>query len=160
MKIGVLSDTHIPRAAADIPKRIYEEFKDVDLILHAGDLVELDILEKLKKIAPVRAVHGNMDSKEVSSVLPEKDIIEVGDKFRIGLMHGRGSPRNLIGLVKTQFNNVNVIVFGHSHSPVNEVQNGILFFNPGSPTDKIFASYNSFGILEVNDTIKGRIIRL
>ncbi len=68
--------------------------------------------------------------------------------------------RKGLELVKAQFDNVNVIVFGHSHSPVNEVQNGALFFNPGSPTDKIFASYNSVGILEVGDTIKGRIIRL
>ena len=55
---------------------------------------------------------------------------------------------------------MDAIVFGHSHSPINEVHDGILFFNPGTPTDKVFATFNSFGILEVNDKIKGRILRL
>lgn len=160
MRIGIISDTHIPRAALELPEIIYAEFKNVDLILHAGDLVELSVLDKLKAMAPVKAVRGNMDDAKVSLALPEKEIIDIKGGFKIGLVHGRGSPSNLIESVAAEFTDVDAIVFGHSHSPVNEVKNGILFFNPGSPTDKVFAPYNSFGILEVNQEIKGSIIRL
>ena len=160
MKIGVISDTHIPRAASDIPKKIYDEFRGVDLILHAGDFIELNVLDKLKELAPVKAVWGNMDERDVRSVLTDKKVVHIDNKFKIGLMHGHGAPAGLIEVVKKQFSNVDAIVFGHSHSPVNEVRDGILFFNPGSPTDKVFAPYNSFGILEVNESINGRIIRL
>lgn len=160
MKIGVISDTHIPRAATELPGRIYSEFKNCDLILHAGDLVELSVLDKLKAVAAVKAVYGNMDDRKVRQALPEKEVIDIKGKFKIGMIHGRGAPTNLIKTVAGEFNNVDVIVFGHSHSPVNKRINGVLFFNPGSPTDKVFAAYNSFGILEVNNEIKGRIIKL
>lgn len=161
MRIGVISDTHIPDRAKEIPKIILEDFKNTQLILHAGDLVTLDVLEKLNSIAETIAVWGNMDSGEVRETLPEKKIINLG-RFKIGIFHGWGSPDNLINLAKSQFqkDGCDVIVFGHSHSPFNEFKDGILFFNPGSPTDKIFSPYNSYGILEIDDRIKGRIIRL
>ncbi len=160
MKIGVLSDTHIPFAAAKLPEEIYLAFKDVDLILHAGDLIDISVIDELKKIARTEAVRGNMDEAAVVSTLPAKKIVEAG-RFKIGLIHGYGSPSGLIDRLAGEFpQKVDAIVFGHSHSPLNEVKNGILFFNPGSPTDKIFANYNSYGILTVNDGIKGDIIRL
>lgn len=157
--IGVLSDTHIPKAALALPEIIYEKFRGVDLILHAGDLIEIGVLEKLRAAAPVRAVCGNMDMHEVRAELPEKDIVEV-EGFRIGLVHGYGPPGNIIDTVSKEFKNVDVIVFGHSHSPISQKIKKTLFFNPGSPTDKIFAPYNSFGMLEVGEEITGRIIRL
>ena len=160
MKIGVISDTHIPKAASDLPAAVYSEFRKVDLILHAGDLVELKILDRLKKLAPVKAVRGNMDEREVRLALPEKEVIDINNKFKIGLIHGYGAPYSLPERIGSQFGRVDAIVFGHSHTPLNEVRDGVLFFNPGSPTDKIFAPYNSFGILEINETIEGRIIRL
>lgn len=160
MKIGVLSDTHIPHAASQIPSEIYRAFKDVDLILHAGDLVKISVLDELNKLAETQAVCGNMDEFELHKALPNKRIIKVG-KFLIGLTHGYGSPFNLIDKVKKEFpEKVDVIVFGHSHSPINEIRDGILFFNPGSPTDKIFAKYNSYGIFTVEDEIKGEIVKL
>lgn len=160
MKIGVISDTHIPNAAQRLPGEIYKAFKDVDLILHAGDLVEISVLDELKKLADVEAVHGNMDTAEVLKLLPLKKVIKAGE-FTIGLTHGYGPPFNLINKVKKEFSrNIDAIVYGHSHSPVNEVRDGVLFFNPGSPTDKIFARYNSYGMLTIDNEIKGEIIRL
>jgi putative phosphoesterase len=160
MKIGVISDTHIPYAASQLPSKIYEDFKNVDLILHAGDLVDISVLEELKKMADVQAVHGNMDAPKVFKLLPEKKIINIGT-HSIGLTHGHGPPFNLIHRVREEFTQkVDVIVFGHSHSPVNKIQDGILFFNPGSPTDRVFAKHNSYGILTVNKGIKGEIVRL
>jgi uncharacterized protein len=160
MKIGVISDTHIPRSALKLPGEIYNAFKGVDMIIHAGDLVDMSLLDELKKLARTEAVHGNMDTAAVQSLLPARKVIEAGG-LKIGLTHGSGPHFNLINTVKREFpEKVDAIVFGHSHSPLNEVRDGILFFNPGSPTDKLFSRYNSYGILTINKGIKGEIVRI
>lgn len=161
MKIGVISDTHIPLASPFLPKEVISGLKGMDFILHAGDLVDSSVLSELKKIAPTYAVRGNMDSKDLLHLLPGRLIMPVG-KFKIGLFHGFGSPSKLVELLKEEFKNekLDAIIFGHSHYPFNEVQDGILFFNPGSPTDKVFSPYNSFGILDISDKITGRIVKI
>lgn len=162
MRIGVISDTHIPDRAKNIPQQILDDFKNVDMIIHAGDLVDLAILKKLKTVCGnVKAVWGNMDPMEVKKQLPKKEIIQAGI-YKIGVMHGYGSPLNLIDQLSAEFKNdfVNIIIFGHSHYSVNQKKNGILFFNPGSPTDKLFSPYNSYGIIEINDKIEARIIKI
>ncbi len=160
MKIVVISDTHIPKTAEWLPKKLCDELKEADMILHAGDLTEVEVLDRLKAFGPVKAVRGNMDDAIVQRLLPQKEIIKVG-RFKIGLMHGFGPPFGLVNRIGKEFKEkVDVIVFGHSHSPKNEIINGRLFFNPGSPTDKFFASSNSFGILEIKKEIKGEIIKL
>lgn len=157
-RILVLSDTHIPRVAHDLPKKVYDAIETVDLILHAGDFVEKDLLDKLMTLKDTRAVYGNMDGQNLHHLLKQKEIIKIGG-FRIGLIHGYGAPRDLVETVAAQFKDVEAIVFGHSHAALNEMRSGVLFFNPGSPTDTIFASYNSFGILEVSDKgIRGEIV--
>jgi len=168
MRIGILSDTHIPFAATDIPRAIYEDFKDVELILHAGDLVEESILQRLKKLYKTVAVCGNMDSPALKKSLPQKEIIKVG-KVAIGLIHGEGAPNGLRDFASSAFKgeHLNAVVFGHSHFPFSEVHNGVLYFNPGSPTDRIFAPYNSYGIFELDPAcakgsckIEAKVIRL
>jgi putative phosphoesterase len=132
------------------------------MIIHAGDLTEERVLEELKAVCSnVRAVRGNMDPEQLLKRLPEKEIIPAG-KYRIGLTHGWGAPAGLIELARSIFKNerLDIIVFGHSHSPLNEKRGDTLFFNPGSPTDKVFAPYNSYGIIEINDKIEARIVRL
>ena len=158
-RIGVLSDTHIPKAAQDLPEKVYRELRNVDMIFHAGDFVEISVLKKLQDIAPTHAVCGNMDPQEVRAALPQKDTITVLG-FKIGLIHGYGPSGRITEAVRSEFNRVDAIVFGHSHSALSKEIKKILFFNPGSPTDRIFAAYNSFGILELGDRITGRIIRL
>jgi len=158
-RIGIISDTHIPKAAPELPAAVCREFCDVDMILHAGDLVEFGVIAELEKLAPTHAVYGNMDPVEVKEQLPVKDTIKVG-AFKIGLIHGYGPPAKIANAVSEEFGRVDVIVFGHSHSPLNQMIKKRLFFNPGSPTDKIFAAYNSIGILELGNEIKGKIIRL
>jgi len=140
-----------------IPKKVLQVFSGVDLIIHAGDFTDEIILKELERIAPVIAVNGNWDDLK----LPEVCIICVSG-FRIGLWHGAGSPSDILEYVKEQFYGLDVdaVVFGHSHYPLNKKENGILYFNPGSPTDKYFAPYNSIGILELSDEIKGRIIKI
>lgn len=160
MKIMVLSDTHIPIAAQDLPKTVYDAINDVDMIFHAGDFIEPKLLDKLRSLKEVRAVCGNMDSQAVRTQLSPKEVVAIG-KFKIGLIHGYGAPSELIASVRREFDKVDCVVFGHSHVATNMKKDGILFFNPGSPTDKIFASKNSYGILEVTDKkIDGKIVEL
>lgn len=160
MKILVLSDTHIPVAAQDLPKEVYKAIDGVDMILHAGDIMDIAVLEKLKSLKETRAVCGNMDSKEICKVLKTKEIINVG-KVRIGLTHGYGAPSDIIPTVRKEFDKIDVLVFGHSHAAMNMKKDGILYFNPGSPTDKIFAAKNTYGILEVTDKkIEGTIVEI
>jgi hypothetical protein len=162
MKIGVISDTHIPISSKDIPDKILEEFKNVDMIIHAGDLVDLSVLDKLHSVCKdIRAVRGNMDSKDVRAKLPEKELIAVGN-FKIGVMHGWGPPDKLMEMMSRAFKSdkVNLIIFGHSHRALKLKKDNILYFNPGSPTDNIFAPYNSFGIIEIDDKIEARIVKL
>ena len=161
MRILVLSDTHIPRVAQDLPETIYEEINKSDMVLHAGDFIDEEVLDNIKRAKKeVYAVYGNMDSLELRRRLKNKEIITVG-KFKIGLIHGYGAPKDLLDTVRGEFGAVDAIVFGHSHSPVNIEKSGVLYFNPGSPTDTIFAKENTYGILEVTDKkIEGTIARL
>jgi putative phosphoesterase len=160
MRILVISDTHIPRSAADLPKEVYDEIPDVDMIIHAGDIVDEAFLDKLSALKPVRAVCGNMDSPKLQRLLKTKEVVQV-QNVRIGIMHGHGASASLIDTVGAEFKNVNAIVFGHSHAAVNIVKDGVLFFNPGSPTDTVFARTNSYGILEIEgDKIKAKIVDL
>ncbi|MDD5428798.1 MAG: metallophosphoesterase family protein [Candidatus Omnitrophica bacterium] len=160
MKILVISDTHIPRSAHDLPDAIYKEIENVDMIVHAGDFVEKEVYDKLKSLRELKAVCGNMDSGELGRILKNKEVFEV-EKFKIGLIHGYGAPANLVETVKSEFKDADVIIFGHSHSPMNEERGGILFFNPGSPTDKIFARNNTYGILEITPKkIEGKIVKI
>lgn len=160
MRILVISDTHIPRTANDLPIEIYNELPNVDMIMHAGDFVEKALYDKLASIKNVIAVYGNMDSSALHNMLKPKEVIDIGGK-KIGLIHGHGAPRDLQETVRREFKGVDAIVYGHSHSAENTVKDGILFFNPGSPTDKVFAAVNSYGILEIaNGKIEGRIIRI
>lgn len=160
MRIVVLSDTHIPRVAHDLPAAIYDEIKKSDMIIHAGDFVEKEIYDKLSAMKEMKAVYGNMDANSLHGILNQKEIMQIG-RVRIGLIHGHGAPRDIVETVNNEFTNVNAIVFGHSHSAMNIVKDGILFFNPGSPTDRVFSSANSYGILEINgNRIEGKIVKL
>ncbi len=161
MKILVLSDTHVPRMARDIPKAVYAEIKKADLIMHAGDFVEMSFFNKLSKLKKTVAVYGNMDSRELTSALKAKEIVEAG-KFRIGLIHGWGSPDGLAERILEEFKGekLDCIVYGHSHRPMNETIEKVLFFNPGSPTDKIFAPYNSYGMIETDGKLTAKIVKL
>ncbi len=157
MLIGCVSDTHIYQRP--MPSRILDALRGVDLILHAGDILEPAVLKSLSTIAETIAVAGNMDHGELKRSLPAKRIVEAAGR-RIGLTHGSGGPEGITQRVRREFagEQVDAIVFGHTHEPYNREEHGVYFFNPGSPTDKIFARINTVGILEVGETINGRIV--
>ncbi|MDD5476998.1 MAG: metallophosphoesterase [Candidatus Omnitrophica bacterium] len=156
MKIGVIADTHIPDKCEHIPETILNAFKHVDMVVHAGDMVDLGAIDELKVICPkIVAVAGNMDSQAVTKKFPVKQIFEISGR-KVGIMHGYGAPSNLIKILKNAFKNEHpdVIIFGHSHKSMNEVIDGILFFNPGSATDHSLG-YASYGIIEIKDKLQG-----
>ena len=159
MKVGVLSDTHVPATVPALPPVIYEIFNGVDLILHAGDIVELSVLDDLRAIAPVEAVAGNMDSHEVQARLPLKKIITIG-AFTLGLIHGKYKLNVQQEMIRKEFDRIDLIVYGHSHHPFWGAIDGVYFLNPGSPTDKRYAPYNSVALLEVGDELRAEIIRI
>jgi len=145
----VLSDTHV-RSFKDLPEKILASLSTVDLIIHAGDFTTMEVLNGLKGLSEVKAVHGNTDSHELKTLLPVKEIIEVGNK-KIGITHGSVGLWGIERRVRMMFDQVDIVVYGHSHEPQNKVINGILFFNPGKAT-------NSFGILTINERTMGEII--
>lgn len=161
MRVGVISDTHIPATASKLPDILIEKLQGVDLIIHAGDLTELKVLDELKRIAPTEAVVGNMDSFKARRILPEKRILEL-ENFRIGIIHGLGHPKNILAYVTGRFEaeRLDVIIYGHSHKPSIDTIDNRICFNPGSPTDKVFAPYSSFGILEIGKELTPKIVRL
>lgn len=158
LKIGVISDTHIRSRAKGLPQFVFEAFDGVNFILHAGDMLIPDVITELEAIAPTYAVAGNNDDYEIYSKYGTRRIIEVGGK-RIGLTHGYGRYKTFINVFADfQNDNVDCIVFGHSHMPYNETMEGILLFNPGSPTDRRFQPMYSLGLLYIDEFIKGQIL--
>jgi hypothetical protein len=150
LRIGVISDTHIPDRGEHLPQVVLDVFKHVDLIIHAGDIVGLGVIDELKSVcAKVVVVAGNMDQEAVKKKYPVKQVLEILG-YRVGLMHGAGAPFNLLQLLKDAFkeDDCDLIIFGHSHKPMNEKIDGVLFFNPGSATDPA-AACNSYGIIEL-----------
>jgi putative phosphoesterase len=155
--LGVISDTHL--LEADVPLQVIETFRGADIILHAGDVVAMPVIDQLSEVAETVAVRGNMDHGDVVRVLSESLVIDV-QGFKIGLVHGHGPPWGMVRKVRAVFDDVDCIVFGHTHQPLLERKDGILFFNPGSPTDRRFAKVNTFGLLEITDRLEPRLVYL
>ena len=160
-RIGVISDMHIPHFK-HLPEAIWEHFAGVELIIHAGDLSILRVIDELETIAPVIAVQGNVEEEEVIPKLPIKCEIMVGF-CRIGIVHILGESHNRVRVARQEFPSARVVVFGHSHIPWNEDMGGQLLFNPGSATDRRRQPKCSIGKLYVNDEerkVWGEIIEL
>jgi uncharacterized protein len=156
VKIGVISDTHLHAVSPELVD-IYENYlSDVEMIFHAGDLVSLDIAEYLSQ-KPLHVVQGNMDTMDVRERFPHKEVIEVHG-FRLGLIHGWGSPLGIERRIRSAFRDVHAIIYGHSHRPSNHADKGILFFNPGTATGFRIAGSNSIGIVQIADEINATII--
>lgn len=172
-RVGIVSDTHVPVSLPSLPDRLLTELSGVDLILHAGDLVSLDVLDELDRIAPTTAVFGNMDPPEVRERLRAQETIEVAGRS-IGLKHGdqrHELQRRYIALdydapefelfyqaMASQLPGAEIIVFGHFHRPLAREWNGITFINPGAVAPSHGRS--TFAVLELNGGMKVRIVEL
>jgi hypothetical protein len=133
--VGVISDTHVPKRARCIPKRVFEIFQGVDYIIHAGDLVELAVMDELDQIAPVLAVHGNSDGLDIVNTLPKINSLKVFD-WKIGVIHDQNIVEGSDSMEEiAKANGFDVFVYGHTHVPNVLWEEKILYLNPGSPTD-------------------------
>lgn len=157
IRIGVLSDTHLREPTDLFRAQVRACFADVSMILHAGDLMALPILEVFNG-KEVHAVHGNMCSAAAQAALPRKKVITVGP-FSIGLIHGMGYSPDIEERVRSEFDDIDCIVYGHTHSPICHHQGRILFMNPGSFTKSSlhWGAQGTYGILEVSDQITGTL---
>ncbi len=170
VRVGVISDTHIAAVGSRrvIPPAVLEAFREVDLILHAGDATCRAVLDRLASLAPVQAVTGNVDEPELAYELPTARLVHLGG-ISIGLTHGHlGDGPTTPQRALRRFAGVHdlrAVVFGHSHEPSNEARHGphgdVLLFNPGSPTERRRQPRPSFGLLTVRDgTVRGEVVYL
>ena len=153
IRVGVLSDTHLTTVNNDFKRIVKSVFRDVEIILHAGDMTSVEVLDYLSN-RDLRAVRGNMDDFKLKDLLPDKRIEQI-EGIRIGIIHGRGGPEGIEELVLSEFEDVDLIVFGHSHVPVNTARKGIRLFNPGSLRGS-YSHPGSAGIIEIGDGVNLR----
>jgi hypothetical protein len=159
MKIGVMSDTHLTRVTPEFKRLCATCFSDVDLILHAGDMVGPAVYEYLQSF-PVEAVQGNMDEGALRKVLPGKKILDLGG-VKIGLIHGWGPGSGLENRLRPEFEGIQCLVYGHSHKAANHRSEGLMFFNPGSASGAGFFGKASIGFLHIRDSqLTGEILEL
>lgn len=157
--LAIISDTHLPRGNRFLPPACLERLSAADLVLHAGDLVEAEVLAALEALGPpVHAVAGNVDGPAVRARLPAERVVEVGE-VRIGMVHDAGPAAGRLERQRRRFGDCDAVVFGHSHIPLHQtaVQAGFAFqlFNPGSPTDKRRQPHHTMGIARVEGSELG-----
>ena len=148
MRIGVISDTHIPSRAKAIPPGVARIFAGVDLILHAGDISVRAVLDELGTIAPVQAVGGNVDDPSLQAGLPAEIRLDAGG-ISLGMVHNSGPASGRRARMSRLFPGCRVVVFGHSHQPVVEDRDGLLLLNPGSACDPRQAKVPTVALLEI-----------
>jgi putative phosphoesterase len=158
MKVGVISDTHLRQANRELEELLAGPFKDVEMVLHAGDITELAVLQSFVG-KEIQAVCGNMDSPALRRQLPTQHTLQVG-KFKIGLIHGWGGPQAIEERIRREFDEVDCIIYGHTHVASQVTRGGILFFNPGAFGGGFVTAKRSVGLLELGETISGEIVYL
>jgi uncharacterized protein len=151
MLVAVISDTHMPRSGRRLPAACVERVAASELLLHAGDLMTVEVLRELEALGPpVVAVHGNMDSAELRRVLPAERVVETGSA-RIAMVHDAGPRTGRLERMRRRFGDrAAAVVFGHSHMPLHERgPDGFQIFNPGSPTERRRAPAHTMGMARV-----------
>jgi len=149
VRVVVLSDTHAPRRWRACPPRVAEQLRGADLILHAGDVCTAGVLTELEQYAPVTAVLGNNDGPDVAAwgAAPTADLDLAG--LRVAMLHDSGPAAGRLARMRRAFPRANLVVFGHSHIPMQDSGLGLRIFNPGSPTDRRRQPQGTLGVLRI-----------
>lgn len=155
MRVAVLADTHAPRRWRSCPPRVAEHLRGADLILHAGDVCTAAVLAELAAFAPVRAVYGNNDGADVLEWGAPETLTMDLDGLEVAMIHDSGAARGRARRMRRRFPTAALVVFGHSHIPLDETGDGIRIFNPGSPTDRRRQPHGTLGLLEIR---AGRLV--
>jgi uncharacterized protein len=149
VKIVAISDTHAPRRWKSCPPRVAAHLRGADLILHAGDVCTAPVLDELAGYAPVHAVLGNNDGPDVAGWgAPETLSLDLGG-LRVAMIHDSGASTGRLRRMRRRFPDADLVVFGHSHIPLDESADGLRIFNPGSPTDRRRQPHGTIGLLTV-----------
>ena len=151
MRVLVLSDTHSPRHWKGCPPALADHLATADVILHAGDVCTPDVLDFLAGFAPVHVVMGNNDVPEVGAWgAPETVQLELGG-VQVAMIHDSGPRQGRPARLRRRFPSADLVVFGHSHIPMDLTSEGLRIFNPGSPTDRRRQPHGTFGLLDLTD---------
>ncbi len=153
LRIGVLSDTHLNKPNDEFKTTVERVFSGVDIVIHAGDMTGVAVHEYLSRW-DLKAVAGNMDEMELKTIVPAKRIEELEGR-RIGIVHGRGTPFGIEDVVAREFDGVDIIIFGHSHIPMNGRRGRVYMLNPGS-----YRSSKTVAILELGEEIKFKLMEV
>ncbi|MFF8095254.1 metallophosphoesterase family protein [Streptomyces sp. NPDC016675] len=150
MRLLLMSDTHLPKRAKELPARLLAEIPRADVVVHAGDWVDTDTLDLLEsRSRRLVGVYGNNDGPDLRSRLPEVARIEIGG-LRLGVVHETGAAQGREARCAARFPDLDVLVFGHSHIPWDTTAGtGLRLLNPGSPTDRRrqpFCTYMTAGV--------------
>lgn len=149
----MLADTHAPRRWRRCPAGLAAYLDGADLILHAGDACTADVLNELAGYAPVRAVLGNNDGPDVAAWgAPETDEFELAG-LAVAMVHDSGPAAGRLARLRRRFPAARLVIFGHSHIPLDQAAEGLRIFNPGSPTDRRRQPDGTFGLLRIDDGI-------
>jgi len=162
MRVVVLSDTHAPRRWKSCPPRVAEQLRHADLILHAGDVCTAAVLDELSDYGPVRAVLGNNDGRDVADWGAPPTLEFELDGLRVAMIHDSGQAAGRIRRLHRAFPRAELVVFGHSHIPMDEADPTVRIFNPGSPTDRRRQPHGTLGVLRVDSSrlVDARIVEV
>jgi putative phosphoesterase len=152
----VLADTHSPRRWRRCPPTVANHLRGADLILHAGDVCTVDVLGELSAYAPVRAVRGNNDGADIAAWGAPETLEWNLAGLAVAMVHDSGRASGRCARLRRQFPAAQLVVFGHSHIPLDQAGDGLRIFNPGSPTDRRRQPHGTFGLLHIED---GSLIR-
>jgi putative phosphoesterase len=149
--LAVIADTHMPRHRRRLPDECLARLRTADAILHAGDLMELEVLHDLQALGrPVHAVRGNVDSAQLQARLPAQLTVAAGGA-RIALIHDAGAAKGRLARMRRRFPDADAVVFGHSHIPLHQEAGGFQIFNPGSPTERRRQPRHTMGMATAED---------
>ncbi|HZE33325.1 MAG TPA: metallophosphoesterase family protein [Actinoallomurus sp.] len=160
MRVVVLADTHAPRRWRGCPPAVAGHLRGAELILHAGDVCVPSVLDELAGYAPVKAVRGNNDGPDVAAWgAPDTLEFELAG-LPVAMVHDSGPAARRTARMKRRFPGAELVVFGHSHIPLDETGDGVRIFNPGSPTDRRRQPHGTIGLLRIEDAriIEARIV--
>ena len=150
----VLSDTHVPDFAKRLPDALRRPLERADLFLHAGDVTSAELLDELARLAPVHVAMGNRDRPDVEAWGARHEVRLEVEGVRIAMLHDSGPTKGREGRMRRRFPEANLVVFGHSHIPIDVVADGLRLFNPGSPTWKRREPVPTYGELRLE---RGRV---
>jgi len=145
VRLLIIADTHLPKRARDLPDEVWGAAEAADVVLHAGDWVDVALLDELEaRAARLVGVHGNNDGPALRSRLPEVARAELGG-VRFAVVHETGGKAGREERCAAAYPDVDVLVFGHSHIPWDTTAaTGLRLLNPGSPTDRRREPYRTY----------------